>query len=291
MGESCNNALIVEGGAMRSVFSAGLLDGFLAKQFDPFDVCIGVSAGAYNLAAYMAGKSGRGLNIFQNLALRNEFISYSRFMRGGHLLDLDWLFDAALAESHVDFHADQRQGKPLFVGVTDVDSGDAVYVNTTADNFTDVIKASMSLPLLYREFPIVNGRPSTDGGVADAIPVAQAIRMGATRIMVVRSRHYAYLKKDTLGHRFIRWKLKKYPALTATMRERVKRHEDTIALIRNPPQGVKVVEICPPDHFIAGRFNRDRERLLQGYNTGVASAEPAIRQWYMAVNRSSETAP
>ena len=55
------NALIVEGGAMRSVFSAGLLDGLLQQRFNPFDFYIGVSAGAYNIVVYLVGKSGLSL--------------------------------------------------------------------------------------------------------------------------------------------------------------------------------------------------------------------------------------
>lgn len=277
--ELTHTALIVEGGAMRSVFSAGLLDGFLAEQFNPFDFYIGISAGAFNLAAYMAGTPGTSLQIYRDLALDKRFICYSRFLRGGHLLDLDWLIETALARALLNLEMVYRHNKPLFVCVTDVGSGDAVYINITSQNLEKVLKASSALPLIYRGFPEIHGSRMTDGGVADGLPVAEAIRRGAKHIMVVRSRHKTYLKEDTVGHRFIRWKMRKHPQLTATMRERVKRHEDVIHLIRNPPAGIEILEVCPPEQFDLGRFNRKRHDLQQGYNIGLNLAPDVIQQW------------
>lgn len=264
---------------MRSVFSSGVLDGFLEKQFNPFDFYIGVSAGAVNLATYMAGTPGESLEIYLRYALHKRFISFPRFLRGGHLLDLDWLFEETLAETHLDLAAVYNHGKPLYVCVTDVDTGQAVYINTNIDNLRQTIKASAALPLLYRKFPLIDGRPMTDGGVADGIPVAKAIELGAKRIMVIRSRHKHYLKKDTLGHQFIRWKLKHHPTLVAVMRERVKRHTDVIRLIRNPPDDVQIVEVCPPDNFLTGRFSRNRKLLQEGYESGVNLVEEVTQQW------------
>lgn len=264
---------------MRSVFSSGLLDGFLENKFNPFDFYIGVSAGAYNLATYLADLPGVSLHVFRDLATSGNFISYQRFIHGGHLLDLDWLIETAMTESHIDPYAIYQHGKPLYICVTDVSTGQAVYINTTPANIVSTIKASTALPLIYRDFPVINGRRMTDGGVADGIPVAEAIRLGAKRIMVIRSRPESYIKKDTLWHKFIRWKLKKYPALTQTMRERVERFEDVMHLIHNPPQEIKIVEICPPEHFTIGRFSRNQNELQQGYEAGFNQANDTIRQW------------
>lgn len=272
-------ALIVEGGAMRSVFSAGLLDGFLAEQFNPFDFYIGVSAGAYNLANYLAGLSGRSLQIFQQLATNREFTNYWRFLRGGHLLDLDWLFAAVMAALPLEPEQVCRQGKPLYIGVTDVITGEANYVQAGPTNLEQAIKATVALPLLYRSFPQIDQRPMTDGGVADGIPVAQAIRLGATHIMVIRSRAYTYRKRDTLGHKIIRWRLRRYQALRKTMRERISRFEAALQLLRNPPPGVRIVEICPPEEFTIGRFNRNHHRLRAGYDAGITKVQQAMQLW------------
>lgn len=279
------SALVVEGGAMRSIFSAGLLDSFLENKFNPFDFYIGVSAGAFNLATYLAGKPKMSLRTFEDFALRKEFISYTRFVRGGHLLDLDWLLDTIFSESQMDLETVYQHKKPLYVCVTDVSTGKPIYINTSNKNLIPVIKASTALPLLYRRFPDIDGRPMTDGGIAEGIPVAEAIRIGAKKIMVVRSRPKTYLKQDTPVHRYIRWKLRRLPMLTAAMRERVKKHKDTLDLIRNPPNGIKIMEICPPEHLTIGRFSRNRRFLLEGYEAGYQTAEEAVQQW-LAISHS-----
>jgi len=273
------SALVVEGGAMRSIFSAGLLDGFLVRQFDPFDFYIGVSAGVFNLANFLAGCYGRSLQIFQHLATDKRFVDYRRFLGGGHLLDLDWLFAAATAAYPLEPARVFIRGKPLYIGVTEVDSGKARFVVANPGNLVQAIKASTALPLLYRGFPSLDGRLLTDGGVADGIPIAEAIRLGARQIMVIRSRSFAYRKRDTLGHRLIRWKLRHYPALRRTLSERVARFESALALLRNPPAGIQIIEICPPASFKAGRFNHQPRQLQAGYNAGQAMAAMAIRQW------------
>ena len=279
MSNSIKTALIVEGGAMRSIFSAGVLDGFCKQQFNPFDFYLGVSAGAYNLVTYLSGMPQKSLEIYHNFATNKEFISYTRFLRGGHLIDLDWIENIAFSQSHIDINRIYQHGKPLYVCMTDVNTGKAVYINTNHDNIQNVIKASAALPVFYREFPMVNGRLMTDGGIANGIPVAEAIRMGARQIMVIRSRHKQYMKKDTLGHKFIRWKLKNHTELVTTMCNRINTHRESITLIRSPPEGIKIFEICPPDDFYIGLFNRNRNHLLKGYQLGMEASKSAMEQW------------
>jgi len=270
------SALVVEGGALRSVFSAGVLDGFLAHDFDPFDFHIGVSAGATNLAFYRAGQAGRSYSIFLDIIDSSRFISYRRFLRGGHLLDLDWLYNSYFHEDMLDLHKAFDPAKPFYICVTDVSTGKPRYLLPTLDNYLDIIKATTALPLVYRRFPDIDGEAMADGGVADAIPVAKAIELGANRIVVIRARHYSYMKKDTLGHRFIRWKSRTHPALVDIMHQRIRLHHQTIDLIRHPPDGVKIVEVCPPDSFDIGRFSRNKQRLEQGYRAGLEQADSVI---------------
>jgi len=278
---SNSTALIVEGSAMRSVYSAGLLDGFIEARFNPFDFYIGVSAGAYNLVAYLNETKKSSFKIFEEFATRKEFINIIQFISGGHLIDLDWLEQFAFNELNIDINAVYRHKKPLYVGMTEVTTGKPVYINTTPENIKSVIKASAALPLLYKSFPIINGQPMTDGGVAEGIPVAAAIQKGATRIMVIRARSKNYIKKDSLGHKFIRWKMKNNTNLLQTMHNRINIHNNAITLIRNPPPGVNIIEVCPPECFTLSRFCRNRKRLLQGYQIGYEDSKDVIEQWFI----------
>jgi len=279
MDHSCNAALVVEGGALRSVFSSGVLDGFIEHQFNPFDFYIGVSAGASNLAFYKAGIHGRSFRIFLELIENNDFISYRRFIRGGHLLDLDWLFDSYFDEGILDTGRAFDTQHPLYICMTEVATGMPRYEIATTENYLSLIKASTALPLIYRHFPEIDGEAMADGGVADSIPVKKAISLGAKKIIVVRARHYSYLKKDSLGHRLIRWKTRQHPFLVDAMRERIDIHRQTIDLIRHPPDGVKIIEICPPQSFDIGRFSRNSASLKAGYEEGRQRAEKAVAGW------------
>jgi len=274
-----DTALVVEGGALRGVFSTGLLDGFLEAGFNPFDLFIGVSSGASNLAAFLAGMVGRNKRIYLDYSVRPAFIDFSRFLRGGHLIDLDWLWEITIREIRLDLATIYARTQPFIVVMTDVQTGAAVYRPADARDLEQLLKASSAVPLLYRDYPRIEGRPMTDGGVTDAIPVGEAIRRGARRIMVIRSRHRDYVKRDSLSEYLIRWYVRAYPFLERAVAKRVRRYNDTVALIRRPPNGVAIVEICPPANFRVSRLSQDLSVLQEGYDQGRAAAPEAIALW------------
>jgi len=280
MTERHETALVVEGGALRGVFSTGLLDGFLEAGFNPFDLFIGVSSGASNLAAYLAGMHGRNRRIYLDYSLRPQFIRVARFLAGGNLLDLDWLWENTIRDIRLDLAAIYARGKPFLVVLTDVATGRAIYKETAAYNLEDVLLASSAVPLYYRTYPPVDGRPVTDGGVVDAIPAAEAIRRGARHIMVVRSQQKAYRKqRNFLDECVMSWYLRRHPALRAAMAARVARYNDTVDLLRKPPAGIDIVEVCPPDAFRVSRLTRDPAVLQEGYEQGRIAAADALARW------------
>lgn len=274
-----HTALVVEGGALRGVFSTGLLDGFLERRFNPFDFFIGVSSGASNLAAYLAGMIGRNSRIYMDYSLRPEFISLSRFIRGGHLIDLDWLWETTIREIRLDLAAVYAHRKPFLVVMTDVQTGEALYHPTSADDLEHLLKASSAVPLLYRGYPQVGGRPMTDGGVADALPVGEAIRRGARRIMVVRSRKKAYVKERGPAEYLLRWAVRRHPLLKRAISRRVEVYNHSVTVIRNPPPGISIVEVCPPEDFQVTRLGKDLKILQEGYDQGRSLAGEAIERW------------
>jgi predicted patatin/cPLA2 family phospholipase len=276
---SIDTALVVEGGALRGVFSTGLLDGFLEARFNPFDLFIGVSSGASNLAAYLAEMIGRNRRVYLDYSVRPEFIDFSRFLRGGHLIDLDWLWDITIREVRLDLATIYAKAKPFIAVLTDVQTGAAVYRLTNAPDLEQLLKASSAVPLLYRDYPRIEGCPMTDGGVTDAIPVGEAIRRGARRIMVIRSRHRDYIKSSSPSEYLIRWYVRDYPLLRQAVVTRVRRYNEAVALIRHPPEGVKIVEMCPPANFRVSRLSQALPVLQEGYDQGRGAAVEAIALW------------
>jgi predicted patatin/cPLA2 family phospholipase len=272
-------ALVVEGGAMRGVFSTGVLDGFLESGFNPFDLFIGVSSGASNLAAYLARMHGRNARIYLDYSLRPEFLSYRRFIAGGHLLDLDWMWDATIRDIRLDLLEIYSRRLPFIAVLTDVMTGSPIYRLTAASDLEQTLKASSAMPLVYRGFPLVEGRPFTDGGLADPLPVKAAIDRGAGRIMVIRSRGKGYRKKRSPFDRLVLRHVKDYPRLKETIKRRAEVYNESVNLIRTPPGGISVVEICPPESFRVSRLTRSRSVLEEGYCQGREAAGEAMVKW------------
>jgi predicted patatin/cPLA2 family phospholipase len=208
-----------------------------------------------------------------------EFINLHRFLCGGHLMDLDWMWDMTISRMRLDLDRIYSRQRPFLVGMTDVWTGFPVYHITSATDLEQVLKASSALPIIYRGFPLVDGRPMTDGGVSDPIPVAEAIRRGAKRIMVVRSRPHGHRSRPDTMSFFVYWLLRNYPALQSTIKTHDRIYNDAVALLNCPPEGVSLIQICPPGNFRPSRFTRDVRVLAEGYEQGRALAGEAIARW------------
>ncbi|MCS0233617.1 patatin-like phospholipase family protein [Vibrio alginolyticus] len=274
-----SRALIVEGGAMRGVFSCGILDHFLASEFSPFDSFWGVSAGASNLAAYLAKMPGRNLKIYLDYSLRKEFISPSQLLRGGDMMNLDWMWNVTLEELGIDKSALKADSRPFFLGVTRQDNGQAEYHLPDVDDLAETMKASSALPVLYRNGVSLNGIQYVDGGVSDALPVAEAIKRGAKKIMVLRSQPASYQKPRGKFSALTRKMLKETPGLIEPMLTREVRYNQTLALINNPPPGIEIIQVCPPETFKLKRLSRSPAPLRHAYELGIEAGKEAIIRW------------
>ncbi len=282
------NALIVEGGAMRSIVSCGVLDQFLAQQFSPFDSFWGVSAGANNLVAYLANMPKRNLKVYLDYSCRKNFIKPGRFIRGGDLMDLDWMWDISLRELGLDKQTLDAEKRPLFITVTRQSDGQAVYLSPSSDQVAEAMKASSALPILYRRGVELDGTHYVDGGVADSIPLQAAIDSGAKNIMILRSRPASYRKPAPKWRGLTRRLLRETPGLIEPMLTRHLRYNQTLDLIASPPDGINVLQFCPPEEFKLKRLSRETETLEHAYQLGMELGEHAIQQWQRFMQGKSQ---
>jgi len=273
------NALVVEGGAMRGIFSTGMLDAFLESGFNPFDLCIGVSAGSTNIAAYLAEMPKRNYKVYIDYSTRSEFISFKKFIRGGHLVDLDWLWDITINELRLDLQKIVANKSKFLIGVTKIETGKVIYVEPNVNNLEYLLKASSSIPILYRSAMKVSGIDVVDGGIGDPIPVIEAYNRGARNIMVIRSRPHNYTMKKSSNSFLNKFLYRKHPQLVSSIIKRSKTYEDSIAFMRNPPMDINIFEINPPSSFKTKRLTTDVSILKKDYDTGYATGFDAIKKW------------
>lgn len=281
---NCINALVVEGGAMRGIFSTGILDAFLERQFNPFDLCIGVSAGATNIAAYLAEMFRRNYKIYMDYSTRPNFINWLNFAKGKHLIDLDWLWDITIKETRLDLDKILSSPSKYLIGVADVNEGKAVYLEPNKSNLEDMIKASSALPLFYRNKINIQSREVIDGGLADPIPVIEAYNRGAKNILVVRSRQYDYAM-NSYNSKLKKILFKKHPELIEAITRRPEIYNKSIEFMRNPPEDVKIIEVKPPKEFKTKRLTKDSTILQSDYSIGYAIGLETIERWNVAVGK------
>ncbi|MFL1468153.1 patatin-like phospholipase family protein [Marinobacter sp. DUT-3] len=261
-------ALVVEGGAMRGIFAAGVLDAFLEHEFQPFARAYGVSAGSTNLISYLSGDHGRSRKVITGHACQREFIDWARFIRGGHLCDVHWLWHQSFSDVPLNLRKYLEGDTELWVTTTSIRTGEACYFRIDEHNLHDVFTASCSIPIAFRDYPTVNGEPMTDGGLADSIPVIKAYEDGARDITVVLSRPLGYRKKPSRFPSVSQRIFRDYPALAEASLHRAERYNATLTFILNPPEDCRIRVIAPPEDFPVGRLTRKQAYLDTGYRQG-----------------------
>jgi predicted patatin/cPLA2 family phospholipase len=272
------SAIIVEGGGMRGIFAAGVLHAFGKVDFDPFDLYIGVSAGACHLASHLAGQNDRNFDVTLRYSLAPQFINLWRFLKGGHLMDLDWMWEQTIANYRLDLkHIDQKLragNKEFLIVATSMTTGKPLYLCPDESTLEHYLKVSSSLPILYRNALDINGEKATDGGMADSIPVRAAWKRGARDITVIRSQPAGYVKKGNLPALAIfSLYYRKYPNLVKAFLKRAESYNTSVNFISHPPQGVRITEIAPPAYLEIGRTTKKEAPLRAAYDAGIAQGK------------------
>ena len=274
-------ALVVEGGGMRGAFTSGVLDAFLQQQFNPFDLCVGVSSGSTNLANYLAAQQGRTLQIYLDHSLRSEFIQYGRFFKGGDLLDLKWMWDVVEKEHPLNQSHLFANHPEFYMVLTHAISGEATYIKASKDNILEGLRASSSIPVLTRQAVEVFGEPYFDGGVADALPIHWAAQQNnVSKLMVLRTRPKSYFKASSKGDQFLaKYMFKQQRGFAQSLLARTQRYNDSVEFVRSSSQQ-KILEVCPPDlKNMAGRLSKKKAKIRYSYDVGIETGLKAIEQW------------
>ena len=267
---------------MRGIFAAGVLDVFLEERFAPFDIALGTSVGASNMLSFLAGQHGRARRCFLRQMSRPEFIDARRLLRGGHAVDLDWLWDAITAEDPLDVEAAAKSAVKWAIVATSVATGKPVYATPTASETLDALKASCALPLLYRGEVRWGGEKLVDGGVSDPIAAREAYRRGARKILVIRSRAAGFVKKVGWGTAVGAWMMRREPGLAQAYRDAPARYEDAVRFLEAPPADCAIIHVAPRARLATTRTSQDPASLERDYQLGRELGRLAIAEWARA---------
>ncbi|RQW29563.1 patatin family protein [Rhodobacteraceae bacterium CH30] len=264
-------ALVCEGGGQRGIFTAGVLDAFLAEGFFPFQLMIGTSAGAQNLSAYASGQLGYSRHVISRYSTRKEFYNPLRFMRGGHLIDLDWFMDVTMRECPLDLAraALRLAGREFYMCASRSDTLDTAYLQFEHHGWLASLKASSAIPVLYRGGVNLGGVCYWDGGVSDALPVKAAHDLGCDLIVVVRTLPAGHVESPPRPVVHLPQGSRLRAAAEVVNRHKVA-YREAQAFIDSPPKGVKVLELAPSQALKSRALGSSAAALEQDYANGRA---------------------
>lgn len=267
--------LVLEGGGMKGIYTAGVLDFFMEENIE-FPYVIGVSAGACQALSYVSGQMGRNKNAILNFIDDPRYISKRNLLLRGSIMDMDFVFDD-IPNKYEIFDYDsffESRMRCVFV-IADCITGKAVYVDAKERKdrryLADVVRASSSLPLLTKPVSI-EGRLYIDGGMADSIPIRKSMEDGNKKHIVVLTKPPGYRKTRTKIAFLYRKSYKEYPALAKTLIERDRMYNASMDFVEALEKKGEILVIRPTVDLHVGRMEKKRRKLEQMYELGYQNA-------------------
>ena len=273
-------ALVLEGGAVRGQYTAGVVDAFLAHHIE-FRSVIGVSAGSLCGVNFVSKQYGRPAMININHRHDRDYISITHLLHKQSIINLDYLFeDHGWQWANFNEQAYRRSASHFTAVATNLISGKAVtFTDPQGDELTRALKASSSMPILAKPQRTSKGL-CLDGGIADSIPYDIAQQQGFTKIVVVRTRDSTYRKKPTsraiarLYHRYY----PDYPAFVKAAIARPAVYNQQVEEINRRSKEKKFFTIAPQQPVKVSRIEGNTKKLLKLYETGKRETNLLIPQ-------------
>jgi len=267
------NALVLEGGGFRGMFTAGVLDYFMEQKLD-FDETIGVSMGALIGLNFVSKQINRSRDLALDFIYDKKYISYRNLILKGDLVDFKYVFDGEMNRQFpFDEEFFRKSKKSFFVNVFNLKTGMVEYHNTVqAMQYKRYIQASASLPIASKKVRI-DGNLYFDGGVVDSIPFERAISDGATKIVLILTRTFEYRKPKQPALWLFRLRYLRYPKLYRALKKRHIRYNKLVKQAIQLEKEGKLLIIKPDNELGMGRLERDIEKLKYAYSLGYQKAK------------------
>jgi len=266
--------LVLEGGALRTIFSTGILDAMLERNLMA-DYVVGVSAGIAYGVSYLSRQPRRNLDILTQYARDRRYMGVSNLLnrKNQSYFGLEFTYKTIPSELiPFDFKTFEAFPGEVEAVVTNLETGQAEYhpVPRRDAEFT-LLQATCALPLM---FPIyhMDGKPYLDGGASDSIPWVHALEMGCDRLVVILTKPRSYVRRDERLRHLMRRRYKEYPNFVHAMETRAQRYnEDRERLFQLEREG-KALVFAPKSTLGVSRVERNTEKLQLLWGAGYQMA-------------------
>ena len=271
--------LIMEGGAMRGMFTAGVID-VLMEHGIAFDGAIGVSAGAAFGCNYKSKQIGRVIRYNTRFSKDKRYGGFRVLLKEGNFYSKQFCYEEVPLKYDI-FDYDTYEDNPMefHVVATDVDTGKAEYhlLTDRYDHGFEWIRASASMPLVSQMVEI-DGRRYLDGALADSIPVQHFESIGYDRNVVILTQPKGFRKKPDSLLPLMKLYYRKFPNLVESISTRHEHYNATLEYIANREAARELLVIRPLEKLPIGRTEKDPDKLRQVYNIGRQTAQERIEE-------------
>lgn len=275
--------LVLEGGGMRGLFTAGILD-VLMENNVTFDGVVGVSAGATFGCNFISHQIGRSLRYNMSQCKNPKYMGIRSLIKTGDFVGGEYAYHVLPTQLDVfDFEAFEKNPTEFHIVATNVRTGEPVYRRLDKVDYTGMewIRASASIPIISR--PVVIGDLALlDGGVADSIPLKYFENEGFTKNIVILTQPKELKKKLTKLMPVFKATMRKYPAIIEGMSKRHLMYNRELDYITQQQEEGKCMVICPSDTLPIGRTEQTPKKMQFVYDMGRKAGEEnlaAIRQF------------
>lgn len=269
--------LVLEGGGMRGLYTAGVLDVFMEHGID-FDHAVGVSAGAAFGVNIKSRQIGRAIRYNKRFCADPRYAGLKTLVRTGDLYSIDFAYRTVPLELDP-FDTDELQRNPMrFTAVcTDIETGEPIYhdIERGDEEDLDWIRASASVPMLARPVEL-GGRKLLDGGIADSIPVAWMMAQGYDRNVIVLTQPAGFVKEPNGLMPLLRLTLRRYPKLVELLANRHERYNAQLEEVARLERDGKAFVIRPSESVKAPIAVKDPEILERIYQVGRRDGEARV---------------
>jgi predicted patatin/cPLA2 family phospholipase len=270
--------LVLEGGAMRGLFSAGITDVWMEAGIE-FDGLIGVSAGAAFGCNIKSRQPGRAIRYNKRFARDPRYSGWRSLWKSGDIFNAQFAYHEVPAKYDIfDDKAFDNNPLPFYVVCTDVESGQPVYKQLSKTNYDcyEWIRASASMPVVSKVVEL-EGMKLLDGGITDSIPLEKMIELGYERNVVILTQPEGYVKKPNRLMPLIRLSLRKYPNAVKASRDRHLMYNRQLEYVRRREKEGNTLVIRPDNALEIGHIEHDAAKMQKIYDIGRKKGEETLK--------------
>ena len=271
--------LVLEGGAMRGMYTAGVLDTFMEENIS-FDGIIGVSAGALFGVNFLSGQKGRAIRYNKRFNGDKNYMGLLPLLKTGNIVSTEYAYERVPHQLDPFDDTAYRAAAarvPFYAGITNIETGKPEYVRImSVFEQMDVLRASGSMPFVSKSVNL-SGTPYLDGGISDSVPYRKMLDLGYERLVVILTRDASY-RKEPMNPALIRLFYHNRPAFAQTLLHRHEAYAAAQAEMEKLSQEGILKILRPSEPITIGRLERDPEKMEAVYQMGIRDARRSAHQ-------------